>query len=190
MAGTTCAGKTTHGRRLAETFGLRYVSSGEIARRLMDADTSRSFAQGGLSPHDTEICNEVRKAIDTELVGLVLDGFPRTKHHYGELKSWLRDRQIPPPILIYFAISEYVAIARSKNRGRDEFDKEGATAKRHLLFVEQTKPVIHDMMVLAGWPTIIMEINKDKPKEEVWQFIRETLKKPRAMRTVIHAKCD
>jgi cytidylate kinase len=55
MQGTTNAGKTAHGRQLAKDLGLEYVSSGDIARGLMDEETKAEFAEGKLSPHDAEI---------------------------------------------------------------------------------------------------------------------------------------
>lgn len=142
MMGTTLAGKTKHGRELAEKFGFEYVSSGDIARSLMDEATKAEFAEGKLSPHDREIRDVIfRRMWDAHHRGrhIVLDGFPRTPRHavYMLAKDFPHDF-----VVINLDVSREVVLARAGERNRDAFDNEATVIKRNEVYLSETAPAL------------------------------------------------
>ncbi len=192
MMGTTCAGKTTHGKLLADAFKYQYVSSGDIARGLMDADTARNFTQGELSPYDDEIAEAIFEKLDAETIGMVLDGYPRTQKHYAELRDWVTRKTVIqerplPPIVIYLAISPKIAIGRAIARQRDEFDTEEVVRKRHELFMQVTRPIVQDAAMYAGWCLIELDVHNERSIEGMQSVLREFLQRPRSSGCCISA---
>lgn len=171
MMGSTCAGKTEHGKRIACSFGFRYISSGAIARSMMDDATAKNFTQGQLSPYDKEIVGTIHEELQCELIGTVLDGFPRTKEHYETLKKWVdpwmktKMRSVAP-IIVQLDIPSSILWRRAKERARDVFDTRAAAKKRDELYRETTLPIIQDA-VDAGWSLVRLVIEKELPIDEV-----------------------
>lgn len=142
MMGTTLAGKSEHGRKLAQEYGMIYVSSGDIARSLMDDATKAEFAEGKLSPHDLEIRKAIfRKVWESYHAGknIVLDGFPRTPWHVVHFLA-----QVFPHTMVVVELdtAREVVMARSRKRSRDEFDTEAIVTKRNEVYLQETAPAL------------------------------------------------
>jgi adenylate kinase family enzyme len=162
MQGTTNAGKTAHGRQLAKDLGLEYVSSGDIARGLMDEETKAEFAEGKLSPHDAEIRRAIYDRIVESRAGVVLDGFPRTAAHVIDLILWLEetygslDEQNCPDIcVVRLDVAVPVIVARVKARARDEFDTAEVALKRHAVYIDDTATAFN---FLASRPNVSLVV--------------------------------
>lgn len=158
MAGTTGAGKTTHGRMLADKLGVCYISSGDIARKLMDEQTAQEFKEGKLSPHEDAIRAALQAAIIENDV-LIFDGFPRVP----EQNDWLDSIE---PQAKKFAVmlqwDQRVLVGRWLGRMRDEFDTLKAYVLRDELYVRTTLPLFTTLPRLTiGGETErnVMEIN-------------------------------
>lgn len=89
------AGKSTHGRLLSRTFGIPFISSGELLRAEIDGKSaigeqvSDTVADGRLVPDElmTELVR--RRLTDPErLDEFVLDGFPRTRRQAEIASQW------------------------------------------------------------------------------------------------------
>lgn len=140
MGGSTGAGKTTHGKILADRHGMTYISSGDIARGLMDQKTDELFKDGQLSPHEEAI----RSAIYDKLAGAndsVLDGFPRLAEQYSQLKHWalVLNQAL---VLVWLRPSRSVLVHRWGMRHRDAYDTETAAKKRDELYNTATLPLL------------------------------------------------
>jgi adenylate kinase len=86
MLGAPGAGKGTHGERLAEWLGVPTVSSGELFRAAIDAQTPLGLAakgyidRGDLVPDDVTIGMMRERLCQPDCEnGVVLDGFPRNE---------------------------------------------------------------------------------------------------------------
>src|SRR6478672_9381541 len=93
LLGKQGSGKGTQGERLANEFGMRHLSTGEMFRDSAEAGVEAGLAakafmdRGELVPDDLVVkVVEERFANPGEVEpGFVLDGFPRTRTQAGEL---------------------------------------------------------------------------------------------------------
>lgn len=86
LFGPPGSGKGTQSILIAQKYNLKHISTGDILRKEMEMNSelgiaARSFIQQGKLVPDEIIINmlmEVIKCLDTNLKGVLLDGFPRT----------------------------------------------------------------------------------------------------------------
>ncbi len=94
LLGPPASGKGTQGRRLAERFGLAYLSTGALLREAMEAGTGLGkqaepiLGRGGYLPDDL-MCPILADWLSCHPGGWVLDGFPRSLRQAGFLDEWL-----------------------------------------------------------------------------------------------------
>ncbi len=176
MQGTTLAGKTEHGRRLAKELGADYIASGDIARSLMDAATKAEFSEGKLSPHDKQIREAIYKRIADAKESVVLDGFPRIPAHVIDFIMWRHDTFKHPPkiVVIKIAVPVSVIIARGENRKRDEFDTAATILKRHAVYKDETEPAL-DFMVTFFGHGVAVSLPAEAEKTNVYSAIVDEL---------------
>ena len=113
MMGPPGAGKGTQAKRLAEEFGIRHLSSGDILRaeRAGDSELGRQLAQymdaGELVPDDV-VVGVMAKAL-TEApheAGILLDGFPRTIVQAEALDAQLAEAGKPIDAIVVIAAND------------------------------------------------------------------------------------
>ena len=90
MLGVTTSGKSTIGKYLANELGLRYISSGDIARQM---HVDELLNKGELAPED-EMRKRILEAINDTQVSYVLDGCPRFYEQYAWLKGSIDHRLV------------------------------------------------------------------------------------------------
>lgn len=84
LLGAPGAGKGTQAKRLADTFGMLHLSSGDILRaeKASGSDLGRKLTEymdsGQLVPDDVVVGVMAKAIADSAAEGLLLDGFPRT----------------------------------------------------------------------------------------------------------------
>ncbi|HEV3155792.1 MAG TPA: adenylate kinase [Candidatus Baltobacteraceae bacterium] len=114
------AGKGTQARILAERFGARHVSTGDLLRDHRERKTAlgieaQSFmAKGALVPDDLMI-----RMLDAELAdtaSFILDGFPRTIVQADALGEFLTKRNLPLDAVLSFDLPREELIARLTGR--------------------------------------------------------------------------
>ncbi len=174
-AGSTGAGKTTHMRELAKRHGFCHISSGDIARSMMDSQTDALFKEGQLSPHETAIQTKIVKELREHDVCL-LDGFPRIIEQYVALKLWAQELKARI-IVVYFDVAETILKERWGSRRRDAFDTTHAAEKRHELYGAYTHKVL-STMVEDGLQFIDITLTEERPIEVVSDFINMRLTRP------------
>ena len=123
LLGPPGAGKGTQAEVLAETTGLAHISSGDIFRENIKAQTelgvlAQSFMnRGELVPDDVTIAMiRARLSRPDCAEGAILDGFPRTPAQaqaLGEMLAGLNGRVISVP---YISVPADVLIARLSGR--------------------------------------------------------------------------
>lgn len=136
LLGRAGSGKSTIGRNIANQLGWHYVSTGDIARGLMDDGVISDYwhGMGAFAPEDA-----IRDAFKVE-VGkhqhVIVDGMPRKPEQIDFLHSITDDIE-------YFLLDvpEDVARERLYSRGRSD-DIEDNIKKRHSEFNRTTMKAI------------------------------------------------
>jgi len=121
MLGPPGAGKGTQAERLARTRGLPKISTGDILREAVHADTALGRAAkitmdaGNLVPDDVMIgivCERLER--DDARGGFVLDGFPRTVVQATALDQMVNGRG--PLVVLDIVVPEDVLVRRLATR--------------------------------------------------------------------------
>jgi adenylate kinase len=136
LMGPPGSGKTTVGRSISEKFNVPYISSGEIARQLAEADptTALSLKSGSMAPEES-MRALVKKQLERATAksgGFVIEGFPRTVAQYIALRMWGA-----MPFFIWLELGEYGCLERLLDRARDD-DTPDAIARRLQTYQEET----------------------------------------------------
>lgn len=117
LIGPPCSGKSAIGRRLEDEIGYKYISSGDIARKMASTDSNigNHLNAGGMAPED-RMREEVIKVFDNS--DIILDGFPRFADQY----RWLVEN-VPSTYKLTFVMIDAPIIElvnRASKRGRPD----------------------------------------------------------------------
>ncbi len=117
------AGKGTQAQRIAEEYGLVHVSSGDLFRENLKAETelgkhAKTFIdRGELVPDDVTI-GMIRERLsrpDCEQ-GALLDGFPRTPAQAEALSVMLREFNAAVNLVPFISVPEEILVSRLSGR--------------------------------------------------------------------------
>ncbi len=141
------AGKGTQCARLVEEFGVAHISTGDMLRAAVAAETDMGLkakavmSSGGLVGDDimNGIVRDRLDETDANTGGFVLDGFPRTIPQAEALSIILGKRELHAAVNIDVPLEEVTA--RMKARGREDDTEEGI-ARRLELYEQETQPVL------------------------------------------------
>ena len=121
MLGPPGAGKGTQAERFARAHGVPKVSTGDILREAVQANTelgraAKATMDAGTLIGDDVMIGIVRERLEREdaLRGFVLDGFPRTVVQAGALDQLIDGRG--PLVVIDIAVPDDVLIRRLATR--------------------------------------------------------------------------
>jgi len=171
--GVAGSGKSLQGRRLADEFGLPWLSTGEFLRMLV-AGEKRKEMLGGKLLDDQEIISLVRRIfsiIDTNQE-FVLDGFPRTSAQADWLLNQVKHGQLKISGVVHLTAREAVVRQRLLGRGRLD-DNDEAIAERFREYNEAVKPILEHFRQ-AGVP--VFDIDGERDVEPIHQDIVDALK--------------
>lgn len=152
LVGPPGAGKGTQARRIAEHFGVRHVSSGEILRRHVAEGTAQGHAvagyleRGDLVPDDlvlSMIGGEVIEA--SEEGGYVLDGYPRTVEQAETAHRLAEQLGVTVHAVINIDVEEEELHRRLAGRGaREGRADDSVETSRHRIevYTEKTRPLL------------------------------------------------
>jgi adenylate kinase len=181
VLGPQGAGKGTQAKRIAETYGIPHIATGDMLRAAMAADTELGrkvkpiYDSGGLVPDDLmiELIRDRLTDDDTEN-GFVVDGFPRTLPQAEALDPMLRE--IGKELTVVFALQlpDEVAMERLMKRaqleGRGD-DTPEAIAKRLELYHRETEPLIEWYRIRSN----VVTVHADRSVNEVFAEIQDAL---------------
>lgn len=86
LIGPPCSGKSTIGKTLSYDTGFRYISSGDIARKMAEEDGSMdNLNAGNMAPED-RMREEISKIFNDD-GNIIIDGFPRFEAQYEWMVS-------------------------------------------------------------------------------------------------------
>ncbi|HSP38404.1 MAG TPA: adenylate kinase [Frankiaceae bacterium] len=186
LLGPPGSGKGTQAKRLAASFGIRHISSGDLLRREVDADTPRGRAvadalrNGELVPDDL-VLEMLRGPILEASAngGYLLDGFPRTLAQARSASEMARTEGVlaDAAILLQADPDRLVErlLARAKELGRED-DNDQTIRHRIDVFNEKTAP-LREYYADRG---ILLEIDGLQTVDEVTADILTALGRDRA----------
>ena len=122
LFGPPGAGKGTQAQRLVERYGLAHVSTGEIIRAAITAETpvgleaQKYVKNGQLVPDEV-----VRRLAEAALAALgcddfILDGYPRTVQQAEWLTEFLQAHDHPLDAVIFFRLPDDLVVDRLSKR--------------------------------------------------------------------------
>ncbi len=141
------AGKGTQCVRLVERFGLAHISTGDMLRAAVAAETELGLRAKAVMDAGNLVGDEIMNGIvrerlaedDANTAGFVLDGFPRTSAQAEALVQILGDRTLHGAVNLDVPIAEVTE--RMMARGRED-DTPEAIARRLELYESETRPVL------------------------------------------------
>ena len=151
LIGPPGAGKGTQAARLAESYGIPAISTGDIFRFNVKNETelgklAKSFMDRGEYVPDSVTNDLVRDRLnmDDAAAGFLLDGYPRTADQVSELDSILdeHDTSLDAVILLTADTDEIVRrlLTRAIEQGRTD-DTEDVIRRRLEVYEAETAPL-------------------------------------------------
>ena len=152
VLGPQGSGKGTQAARLSSDHGIPHVATGDMFRSAIAAGTELGcrvepiLAAGELVPDEltVELIRE-RLSQPDAANGFVLDGFPRNLAQAEELDAMLAGIGRSLDAVLFFDLSDEVALERLLGRAADEGredDRPEVIARRLEIYHEQTEPVV------------------------------------------------
>jgi adenylate kinase len=159
LLGPPGAGKGTQAQRLVQRYGIIQLSTGEMLRAAVAAQTPVGLkakdimATGGLVP-DEIVIGIISDRLDKPDMakGFILDGFPRTVPQAQALDDLLKKKRIKLDAVVELRVNESALLQRVENRvaemrARGEEvrvdDTPEVLSKRLASYRSQTEPLIH-----------------------------------------------
>ncbi|MCP2638073.1 adenylate kinase [Microbacterium sp. HD4P20] len=152
IVGPQGSGKGTQGVRIAETFGVLPVSTGDVFRAAVSAGTPLGeqvkaiIEAGDLVPDElTSAVVRDRLAQPDAADGFLLDGYPRNIAQVAHLEEFLEGRGESLDAVIELDVPRDESIARLSRRaaeqGRSDDTEEGI-ANRLAIYERETAPIL------------------------------------------------
>lgn len=140
------AGKGTQAQILACKHELLHLSTGDLLREEVRADTplgreAKAVMASGELVSDALVLSIVRQRLDGYEGGWLLDGFPRNLAQALALDQLLSELASGIEGVILLELEDGVLIERLLNRGRDD-DNEAVIQNRLGVYIDQTSPLI------------------------------------------------
>ena len=146
LFGLAGSGKGTQGKALAEIFGWKWLSVGEVIRQT--GEYKELTDSGQLIPDEDviELMNRQIKRAEDEGFEVILDGYPRSAKQANYIVENMKD-EIKGAIMLDVPKDEL--LERLALRGRDD-DKEREAIERRFRAFEENIPPILEMFKGAG----------------------------------------
>jgi adenylate kinase len=152
LFGPPGAGKGTQAVKIAETFGWKHVSTGDILRSEVSQGTElglkvKSVMEAGHLVSD-ELLIEIMESVflkHSAVNGFVLDGFPRTLNQAQELDKMLLKHDQKVSLVLALEVNEEELVKRLLKRAQDQGrkdDTEEVIKNRLVQYHQHTKPLI------------------------------------------------
>ena len=144
--GAPGAGKGTQAELLSETNSYLHLSTGELLRKEIEMKTKlgiqvKDTINRGELVSDELVLEIVRKNLDKDNKGWILDGYPRNLSQANSLNEVLIEINQPLEVVFYLDIPEEVLIKRLLLRGRKD-DNEETIRTRLNIYKKTTQPLI------------------------------------------------
>ncbi|MBA3413033.1 MAG: adenylate kinase [Actinobacteria bacterium] len=181
LLGPPGAGKGTQARRIAGDYGIPVISTGDMLRAAMAADTGLGrrirpiYDQGNLVPDELVIDLIRERLLEADAAtGALFDGFPRNLPQAEALDGVLDEAERRLAVVFEFQVPDPVAEQRLLERAHVEgrSDDTPAVARHRLsVFHADTEPVIEYYRARG----ILVGIHADRSIGEVFAELRQVL---------------
>ena len=146
VLGPPGAGKGTQCRRLAEAKGLLHLSTGDLLRAEVAAQSDlgqqvQAVLESGELVSDDLVLSIVRNRIGRQTDGWLLDGFPRNLTQATMLDELLGTLEQPVQAALSLEVPEAELVQRLLVRGRSD-DTEDVVRHRLQVYAVQTRPLV------------------------------------------------
>jgi adenylate kinase len=181
VLGPQGAGKGTQAKRIAAEYEIPHVATGDMFRAELAAGTDvgkqvgEIMKRGDLVPDELTVAMiENRLAQPDAAEGFVLDGFPRNLAQAGALDTMLSSIGRGLDAILFFAISDAVAMERALSRaaleGRADDTRE-VIAHRLEIYHRETEPIVEHYRMTGK----LIPLHADRSIEQVWSEIANAL---------------
>jgi adenylate kinase len=175
------SGKGTQAKRISAEFGIPHVSTGDMFRAAIAQRTDLGLtvepllANGILVPDDVTIALiRARLGEPDAAGGFVLDGFPRNLAQAEALDALLADIGHGLDAILFFDISDEVAMKRALGRARDENrddDTHDVITRRLATYHAETEPVVEHYRATGK----LVPLHGERTIDEVWTEVSNAL---------------
>lgn len=174
FTGVAGSGKSSQGKRLADHFGLPWVSTGEFLRMLVSGERRKEMVQGKLL-EDKEIINMVQKILTLINVNdeFVMDGFPRTQPQADWLLNQVKHGQLHLTAIVNMKADKESVKNRLLKRGRPDDNEEAINAR----FAEYDKYIVPILDEFQSHGVPVININATQPVDDVQKDVVSELNK-------------
>ncbi|MDQ6814235.1 MAG: adenylate kinase [Bacteroidota bacterium] len=124
LFGPPGSGKGTQSERLISKYGLKHLSTGDILRSEIAAQTplgleAKNFMDRGELVPDEVVIGMISSALENNpgVQGFLFDGFPRTEAQSEALDKLLKLKQTEIGVVLALQVSEEELVKRLLNRG-------------------------------------------------------------------------
>ena len=181
VLGPQGSGKGTQAQRIAASYGLAHVATGDMLRRAIAAGTGLGrrvqpiYDAGRLVPDELMI-DLIRDRLGEDDVadGFILDGFPRTMAQAEALDRMLREIDRPLSIVFLLEVPEDECVARLMRRAVAEDrtdDTPEAIRTRLELYRRETEPLVEYYRAQG----LLVGIHGDRAPDDVFAEIQDAL---------------
>jgi adenylate kinase len=183
VLGPQGSGKGTQAKKIAATYGIPHIATGDMIREMMQrptelgAELREVYDRGDLVSDDLMI-RLIRDRLDRgdTLPGFVLDGFPRTLVQAEALDDLMSELGRPIDIVFEFQVPDRQQLfdrllkrAREENRSDDTPE---AMQRRLELYDIETAPLVEYYRTTRG---NVVGIHADRSIEDVFYEIQQAL---------------
>jgi adenylate kinase len=181
LLGPPGAGKGTQAKRISADYGLLEISTGEMLREAMTAESELGrrvkpiYERGELVPDDLVVAL-IRERLGQGGTnrGFVLDGFPRTVAQAEALDVMLEEMGRELEAVLEFQLGEEEAfrrlLGRAEEQGRTD-DTPDVIRRRITVYREQTEPLVAYYLGRG----ILVGIDADRTVDEVYAQIENVI---------------
>ncbi|MCB9169841.1 MAG: adenylate kinase [Flavobacteriales bacterium] len=152
LFGPPGAGKGTQSAFLIDRYGLMHLSTGDLLRAEIHAETdlgkaARELMDAGELVADHIVIGMIRNKMEANLdaKGFIFDGFPRTRAQAEALDGMLNAKSEPITCMLALEVPEEELVKRLLGRGatsgRSDDQDEGVIRKRINEYEEKTAPL-------------------------------------------------
>lgn len=173
------AGKGTQAQLLAESYSIPHISTGDILRSAVNAQSSlgqkaKGYMDRGELVPDNLILDLIKERLaqaDTK-EGWILDGFPRNVSQAGFLDKLLGELNSNIDLVLYLEVPDEVLIQRLLARGRQD-DNESTIRRRLEVYHQDTVPLIEYYQNCS----ILQTVNGNQEMEDVTNSLKAVVDK-------------
>ncbi len=181
VLGPQGAGKGTQAQRIAAEYGIPHVSTGDMFRAAIAAQTELGrrvepiLASGSLVPDEVTVALiEERLGQGDARDGFVLDGFPRNLAQAEALDAMLGGIGRGLDAILFFDLPDDVATERMLKRAEIENrpdDTPEVIARRLAIYHADTEPIVEHYRATGK----LVPLHAARSIDEVWQEITAAL---------------